>query len=108
MRVAADRWVTLYVWSVDAGGARTYATVEFLAELFPEFPDPAALSGRVQPRFDGRWHYRAHSLEKAPNTRRIAQGVPAPVGDGPPPDRSSSGAAKDLRHLADACFRELR
>ncbi|WP_326568351.1 hypothetical protein VSH64_42395 [Amycolatopsis rhabdoformis] len=108
MRVSADRWVTLYVWSVDSSGARAYAEVEFLAGLFPEVPGPTELSDRVQPRFDGRWRYRAHSLEKAPNTRRVTQGRPAPAGDGPPPDRSPSGNAKDLRSLAAACFRELR
>lgn len=107
MRVAADRWVTLYVWSVDSTGARPYAEVEFLAGLFPELPAPAALSGRVQPRRAERWRYRAHSLEKAPNTRRVAQGVPGPAAEGPPPDRSPAGNAKDLRLLAAACFPEL-
>ncbi|WIX79730.1 hypothetical protein QRX50_02710 [Amycolatopsis carbonis] len=106
MRVAADRWVTLYVWSVDATGSRPYAEVEFLAGLFPELPAPAALSGRVQPRRAKRWRYRAHSLEKAPNTRRVAQGVPGPEAEGPPPDRSAAGNAKDLR-LRRRVFPEL-
>ncbi|MEV6903788.1 hypothetical protein [Amycolatopsis sp. NPDC051372] len=107
MRVAADRWVTLDVWSVDSTGSRPHAEVEFLAGLYPEISAPAALSDRVQPRYDEQWRYRAHSLEKTPNARRVTQGVPGPAAEGPPPDRSPAGNAKDLRLLAAACFPEL-
>lgn len=106
MRVAPDAWVTLYVWSVEELGGRPYARVEFLAGLSSAFPSPAQRA-EVQPRYDGRWWFFAHSLDKTPGTRRILQDAPAPTVTSPDPDRTSNGAAKNLGHLARACFPEL-
>lgn len=106
MQVAPDAWVTLYVWAVEELGGRPYARVEFLAGVSPTFPAPAG-STEVQPRYDGRWRFSAHSLDKTPGTRRIQQGAPAPSVAPPPPGRAPNGAAKNLRHLAGACFPAL-
>lgn len=107
MQVAPEAWVRLYVRDVEELGGRPYARVEFLAGVSPTFPDSVDHT-EVQPRYDGRWWFLAHSLDSTPATRRITQRAPVPAASTPDPDRAPNGAAKNLRHLAGACFPELR
>lgn len=107
MRLRPDVWAMLYLHEIDDSRARPYARVEFLAGLSGEQPTEVPEPLRTQPRYDGRWHKMAHSLDKTPWTRRIATGVPAPITDQAWPDRCGWGAAKDLKHLAESCFKEL-
>lgn len=104
IRLKPGRWVSVYVHDMQIMAGRSYARVEFLAGEFAQQPLANELTDRAQPRRDGRWSMWVHSLEKTSWVRRIAQGKPVPVGDGPVPGNESQGAAKELLHLADWCF----
>lgn len=106
MRVRDGAWVTFYVHDVHERG-RPYARVEPLTGVFATQPAVDDAHGTVQPRFDGRWVMYAHSVDRTPHTRRIAEGVSVPAGDGEVPERGSWQAAKELRHLLTDLYDEL-
>ncbi|RMI12515.1 hypothetical protein [Cellulomonas triticagri] len=104
LRLADDRWVTLYVHGEALTSPRRYVLVEYLAGVHPAFPDAADVATTVQPRRDGRSPFRVHSLEKLPRARRIARGVPAPGASEPLPDSSPAGTAEYVRQMVDWFF----
>lgn len=107
MRVRPGKWVTFYVHDVNTERDRPYARVELLRGVFPEQPTAGEVSTQSQPSTRGRSIMYAHSVEKTPWTRRIAQGVAAPEGEGDVPSKGSWQALLHLKQMAESANRGL-
>jgi hypothetical protein len=106
IRLRDDAWVMVYVWKTQTT-KRLLATVEYLdwfAESLPHEVDTSTMG--VRARRNGRWQTRVHSLEKTTGTVLVAERAHVPMAKAPD-EVATSGAAKDLQHLADWCFPEL-
>jgi hypothetical protein len=107
IRVREDAWVHVYVWQVVRTAGRAYARVEFVGHVHARPPTATTSTFEVQPRYDGRWQYWAHSIDKATGTSLLATGVTPPFATQEDPKRVPRGGAKDLPGLARACYRAL-
>lgn len=107
VRVRDDAWPFVYVWQTKLLGGRLAARVEFVG-LSEQPPTEAPPTLTPRGRRDGRWQQWAFSLEKTTGALLVAEGAAAPETSEPAPDRLPVGGAKDLAHLADWCFPELR
>ncbi|WP_128655311.1 hypothetical protein [Paenibacillus sp. 598K] len=104
VRIREGAWVTVYCHEVKDNRAR----VEYMDGIYADMPSKAELSQTFRPRRDGRWQCRSASIDSTSWVRRIARGIACPQSELPEPDRFPFHGAKDLAHMANWCFPELK
>lgn len=107
IRIRDGVWITAFCHEVKTG-RMLYAKMEFLDGVFKEMPTKDQLISAFKGRVDGRWQQWCSSMDKTSWVRRIVRNFPTPKSNEAEPDRIPSGGAKDLFHLVDWCFADLR